>query len=356
MSGHTEYPIKAEAVSDPISHKHGDECWIFITLFFWIEMPRYIWRLYNLRNNLTYPAHGNAKLRLPAPTITSCPKQTTHSSHCLLHPLCSTELSCKIKATRKQNWNKLMRMQIMSFVIRSFVFLFHSLLHYSLSSFCVSSSSFVWFCFKSVAKLWITHLHYAILRQIISQKRPGHLSLASLLPWPLVSDSDIPQILKESNLLLQGTAGRGFAPEIQMKVSGGVGNQSGLFCPGCREGWRAARGRCRSQPHALCSPSWPPVLPGLGRQCCFGVQHPQKCKTLSVQLWSVNFCCHPRKRLNQVFEKHDQPRDLSWPTGIWAGAKGKRWAALFSHCCTQRRLGSNYLPRTAPICLKVQLL
>lgn len=147
MSGHTEYPIKAEAVSDPISHKCGEECWIFITLIFWIETSRYIWRLYNLRNNLTYPAHGKTKLKLPALTITSCPKQTTHNSHCLLHPLCSTELSCKIKAIRKQNWNKLMRMQIMSFVIRSFVFLFHSLLHYSLSSFCVSSSSFVWFFF-----------------------------------------------------------------------------------------------------------------------------------------------------------------------------------------------------------------
>lgn len=119
MSGHTGYPIKAEAVSDPISHKCGEECWIFITFIFWIETSRYIWRLYNLRNNLIYPAHGKTKLGLPVPTTTSCPEQTMHSSHCLLHLLCSTELSSKIKAIRKQNWIKLMRMQIMPFVIRS---------------------------------------------------------------------------------------------------------------------------------------------------------------------------------------------------------------------------------------------
>lgn len=145
MSGHTGYPIKAEAVSDPISHKCGEECWIFITFIFWIETSRYIWRLYNLRNNLIYPAHGKTKLGLPVPSTTSCSEQTMHSSHCLLHPLCSTELSSKIKAIRKQNWIKLMRMQIMPFVIRSFVLPFHSLLHYILSSFCVSSLSF--FCF-----------------------------------------------------------------------------------------------------------------------------------------------------------------------------------------------------------------
>lgn len=73
-------------------------------------------------------------------------------------------------------------------------------------------------------------------------------------------------------------------------------------------------------PVPCAAPGSPSILAGLGRQCWFGVQHLQKCKTSSVQLWSVNFCCHPRKRLNQpkplVFEKHHQHRDLNWPTGI----------------------------------------
>lgn len=65
-----------------------------------------------------------------------------------------------------------MRMQIMSFVIRSFVFPFHSLLFYSLSSFCLFSSSLFWIFFKSLAKLWRTRLPYAIPRQIVTRERP----------------------------------------------------------------------------------------------------------------------------------------------------------------------------------------
>lgn len=72
----------------------------------------------------------------------------------------------------------------MSFVIRSFVFPFHSLLFYSLSSFCLFSSSLFWIFFKSLAKLWRTQLPYAIPRQIVNRERPRTVLFPSAAAAP----------------------------------------------------------------------------------------------------------------------------------------------------------------------------
>lgn len=107
-------------------------------------------------------------------------------------------------------------------------------------------------------------------------------------------------------------------------------------------------------PTPCSAPGWPQSF------LVWGVT-PQKCQTSSVQLWSVNFCCDPRKRLNQpkplVFEKHHQPRDWADQQESEHKGRGEQHCPVMAQSsgCTHRRLSSNYLPRTACICLEAQL-